>query len=57
MTDKAGAEVLVNAEIIRQGYGKAMTRFAFDKRRQAEFLRLQREARAEGRGLWGEWKP
>ena len=57
VTDKAGAEVLVNAEIIRQGFGKAMTQFEFDSKRQVEFLRLQREARAEKRGLWGEWKP
>ena len=57
VTDKAGAEVLVNAEIIRQGYGKAMTQYAFDPSRQAEFLWLQREARAEGRGLWKDWRP
>jgi len=55
--DDEGAEVFVNAEIIRQGYGKAMTAFDYDEARKAEFLALQREARAEGRGLWGEWKP
>ena len=52
-----GNEVLVNAEILREGFGMALTRFPFDEARKAEFLRLQREARAEGRGLWAEWKP
>jgi len=41
---------LLNSEIIRQGYGHAYTRFPF--RYQAEFLALEREARAQGRGLW-----
>jgi len=40
----------VNAEIIRQGYGHAYTRFPF--RYQEEFLALERQAREEGRGLW-----
>jgi len=52
-----GAEVFVNAEIIRQGYGKALTAFDYDEARKAEFLALQREARDGERGLWGEWKP
>lgn len=42
---------LLNAEIIRQGYGYAYTRFAY--RRAEEFVRLEREAREHGRGLWG----
>jgi len=41
---------LLNAEIIRQGYGFAYTRFPF--RYQAQFVRLEREAREGGRGLW-----
>jgi micrococcal nuclease len=41
----------LNAEIIRQGYGHAYTRFPF--RYQEEFLALERQARAQGRGLWG----
>lgn len=41
---------LVNAEIIRQGYGFALTRFPF--KRMEEFRRLEREAREAGRGLW-----
>lgn len=40
----------LNAEIIRQGYGQTYTRFPF--RFQEEFLSLEREARAGGRGLW-----
>lgn len=39
-----------NAEIIRQGFGHAYTRFAF--RFLDEFRQLEDEARTEGRGLW-----
>ena len=41
----------VNAEIVRQGYGHAYTRFPFEH--LDRFRRLEREARAAGRGLWG----
>jgi micrococcal nuclease len=47
-------EVMVNAEILRQGYGQAMTRYEFDPVRQEEFRGLEREARDGGAGLWGE---
>jgi len=57
VTAEGGNEVLVNAKIIRRGFGRAMTRYPYDETLKADFLRLQREARAEGRGLWGEWKP
>lgn len=40
----------VNAEIVRQGYGFAYTRFPF--KYLDEFRRLEREAREHGRGLW-----
>jgi micrococcal nuclease len=40
----------LNAEIIRQGYGHAYTRFPF--RYQQQFVELEREAREKGRGLW-----
>lgn len=40
----------LNAEIIRQGYGHAYTRFPF--RHLEEFRDLQREAREKGLGLW-----
>lgn len=41
---------MVNAEIIRRGYGYAYTRFPFSYRE--EFLRLEREARDKQYGLW-----
>ena len=41
----------VNAEIIKQGYGFAYTRFPFKDLEQ--FLQLEREAREAKRGLWG----
>jgi len=40
----------VNAEIVRQGYGFAYTRFPF--RHLEQFRAYEREARAAGRGLW-----
>ena len=40
----------VNAEIIKQGYGFAYTRFPFNY--LEEFRRYQREAREKNRGLW-----
>ena len=42
----------LNAEIIKQGYGYAYTRFPF--KYMDEFRRYQREAREQGRGLWGK---
>jgi micrococcal nuclease len=41
---------LLNAAIIREGYGSALGRFPFA--RLEEFRRLERQAEAEGRGLW-----
>lgn len=43
---------LLNAEIIRQGYGYAYTRFPHS--RLQEFVGLEREAREGGRGLWAK---
>ena len=43
-------DLLLNGEIIRQGYGFAYTQFPF--RMMEEFLALEREARAARRGLW-----
>ena len=40
-----------NAEIVRQGYGHAYTRFPFKD--LDRFRQLEREARQAGRGLWG----
>jgi micrococcal nuclease len=44
-------DVMVNAELVRRGYAQVMT-VPPNVRHQALFLRLQREARAAGRGLW-----
>ena len=41
----------LNAEIIRQGYGFAYTRFPF--KYMEEFRKLEQDAREGGRGLWG----
>lgn len=46
-----GDGTLVNAEIIRQGYGFAYTKYPF--KRMDEFRQLEREAREQRRGLWG----
>ena len=45
---------MLNAEIIAQGYGFAYTKYPFT--RMEKFRQLQREAREQGRGLWGEVK-
>ena len=42
--------IFVNAEIIKQGYGLAYTRFPF--KHLEEFRQLEREAREARRGLW-----
>ncbi len=42
--------VLLNAEIIRQGYGHAYLRYPFA--RMEEFRELERQARDRGLGLW-----
>ena len=42
----------LNAEIIKQGYGFAYTRFPF--KYMDEFRRYQREAREQNRGLWAQ---
>lgn len=46
---------LVNAEIIKQGYGFAYTGFPFTK--SDEFIRYQTEAREQQRGLWSSCNP
>jgi endonuclease YncB( thermonuclease family) len=42
----------INAEIIKQGYGFAYSRFPF--KYLDEFRRYEREAREQGKGLWGK---
>ncbi len=43
--------VMVNAELVRRGFAQVMT-IPPNVRYQQLFLRLQREARESGRGLW-----
>ena len=43
---------LLNAEIIKQGYGHAYTQFPFS--RMEGFRRLEREVREQRRGLWAQ---
>lgn len=44
--------LMVNAEIVRQGYGHAYTRFPFE--RLELFRAYERRARRIGKGLWAE---
>jgi micrococcal nuclease len=50
------ADMMVNAELVRLGYAQVMT-VPPNVRYQALFLKLQREARAAGRGLWAASSP
>lgn len=43
--------LFINAEIVKQGYGHAYTRFPFKYMEQ--FRQLEREAKKAKRGLWG----
>jgi micrococcal nuclease len=45
------SDVMVNAELVRLGYAQVMT-IPPNVRYQEMFLKLQREAREAGRGLW-----
>jgi micrococcal nuclease len=49
-------EMMVNAELLRRGFAQVMT-IPPNVRHQTLFLRLQREARAAGRGLWSDAAP
>lgn len=42
---------LINAEIVSQGYGFANTGFPFTK--MDDFIKLEKEAESQKRGLWG----
>ena len=44
-------DVMVNAELVRRGFAQVMT-VPPNVRHQGLFLRLEREARTVGRGLW-----
>ena len=45
-------DVLVNEEIIRSGYARALTRFPFRSSMKRRFRRAEEEARDAGRGMW-----
>jgi micrococcal nuclease len=45
--------VLFNAELLREGYARALT-IPPNVKYAGVFTRLAREAREKGRGLWGE---
>jgi micrococcal nuclease len=49
-------DTMVNAELVRRGFAQVMT-VPPNVRHQALFLKLQREARDAGRGLWAEPAP
>ncbi len=44
--------MIINTEVVRLGYAQAAT-FPPDIMYQSLLLKLQQEARAAGRGLWG----
>jgi micrococcal nuclease len=47
-----GSRAMVNAELVRLGYAQVMT-VPPNVKYAESFLKLQREAREAGRGLWG----
>lgn len=49
---RASDSLFVNAEIIRQGFGHAYTRFPFTF--LEDFLKLERDARMQKKGLWAD---
>jgi len=49
-------DMMVNAELVRRGYAQVMT-VPPNVRYQDLFVKLQREARDAGRGLWREIQP
>lgn len=51
VTDAQGVDMMVNAELVRQGLAKVST-YPPDVKHTELFRALEREARAAGRGLW-----
>jgi micrococcal nuclease len=49
-------DTMINAELVRLGYAQVMT-VPPNVRHQSLFLKLERDARDAGRGLWGESSP
>jgi micrococcal nuclease len=50
-------EVFLNAEIIKRGYGHAYLKYTFKDEYMASFREYERQAREQGKGLWGEEEP
>ena len=48
--NRASMELMLNAELIKQGYGHAYTRYPF--RYLEQFRKYEKEARENTRGLW-----
>src|SRR5207244_10360084 len=46
-------DLMINAELVRRGYAQVMT-VPPNVRHQALFVKLQRDARDAGRGLWSQ---
>ncbi len=46
--------LFVNAELIKQGYAHAYMKYPFMQERMEYFRLLEKEARENGRGLWGQ---
>lgn len=51
---EGGTEIFLNAEIIKQGYGHAYVKYPFKDEYMQAFREYERQARENGRGLWGE---
>ena len=49
-------DTMINAELVRRGFAQVMT-IPPNVRHQSLFLKLQREAREAGRGLWADPAP
>jgi micrococcal nuclease len=49
-------DTMINAELVRRGFAQVMT-VPPNVRHQSLFLKLQREAREAGRGLWADPAP
>jgi micrococcal nuclease len=47
-------ETFVNAELIKQGYARAYTKYPFRQEYVELFTRLEKEAREAGKGLWAK---
>lgn len=54
LDERGRRSYLVNARLIQDGYANALTRYPYATERQAQFRRLERAARAAGRGLWAD---